>query len=77
MHRGDLPLGSFSTFPVTVLICSHSWFSFLVRESVGISNQTRLMNYPTGMMQCDNHSPKGPWLVELVDFKSTQLFLSV
>jgi hypothetical protein len=28
-------------------------------------------------MQCDNHSLKGPWLVQLVDFKATQLFLSV
>lgn len=77
MHRRNLTPSQFSTFLWLFSSASSagscSWWEKVWELMV----RPLSVEYPTAMVQYDYHSLKGPWLVELVDLKSIQLFLSL
>lgn len=77
MHRRNLTPSPFSTFlwlfSSAASAGSCSWWEKVWAVVIRLLS----VEYPTAVMQYDSRSLKGKWLVELVDFKSIQLFLSV
>lgn len=77
MHRRNLTPSPFSTFlwlfSSAASAGSCSWWEKVWAVVIWLLS----VEYPTAVMQYDSRSLKGKRLVELVDFKSIQLFLSV
>lgn len=77
MHRGNLTPSSFSTFLWLFSSASSAGSCSWWEKVWAVVIRLLSVEYPTAVMQYDSRSLKGKWLVELVDFKPIQLFLSV
>lgn len=77
MHRRNPTPSPFSTFLWPFSSASSAGSCSWWEKVWALVIRLLSVEYPTAVMQYDYRSLKGKWLVELVDFKSIQLFLSV